>query len=130
MIPATQLVEDLLLDLYPGDDLAVADVRREVARVCSIPGPATILLEGPPGAGKTSLARTIAVGRRIVAASPPELLITVERSRQDVLSQKPLTWYRDISLAGLVESLADAQLFGIGEKIATGVSPRVGIFEQ
>jgi DNA-binding NtrC family response regulator len=47
-----------------------------------------------------------------------------------VLSQKPLTWYRDISLAGLVETLADAQLFGIGEKVASQVTSRVGIFEQ
>ncbi len=68
--------------------------------------------------------------RRILAASPTGLTLTLDRARNDVLSQKPLTWYRDISLAGLVETLADAQLFGIGEKVATDVMARVGLFEQ
>jgi hypothetical protein len=126
----SQLVADLLLDLYPGNDCAIVRVREELARVSAIPGPVVVLLEGPPGSGKTTMARTIAVCRRILTASPTALLPTRERARTEVLSHKPLTWYRDISLAGLVESLADAQLFGIGEKVASEVTSRIGIFEQ
>jgi transcriptional regulator of aromatic amino acid metabolism len=66
----------------------------------------------------------------MLVGSPARAPYSLENARQDILSQKPLTWYRDISLAGLVETLAEAQLFGVGEKVATGVMPRVGLFEQ
>jgi hypothetical protein len=124
------VVKELLSDLYPGDDASVALVRREVERISATPGPVVVLLQGPPGTGKTTMARTIAVCRRILLVEPTGLAPTLESARQDVLSQKPLTWYRDISLAGLVETLAEAQLFGIGGKVATGVTARVGLFEQ
>lgn len=127
---ASEVVNGLLNDLYPGEDPAVVQVRKDLARVSAIPGPAVVLLEGPPGSGKTAMARTIAVCRRLLTGSPPGFLPTMEQARQEVLSQKPLTWYRDMSLAGLVEGLADAQLFGVGEKVATEVMPRIGIFEQ
>jgi DNA-binding NtrC family response regulator len=129
MLPS-QLVTDLLLDLYPGDDPAIVLVRNELGRVSMTPGAVVVLLEGPPGSGKTTMARTMAVCRRVLAASPTGLAPTLDSVRKEVLSQKPLTWYRDISLAGLVETLADAQLFGIGEKVASQVSSRVGLFEQ
>jgi hypothetical protein len=71
-----------------------------------------------------------AVCRRLFVASQSVTNLHQDSLRNEILSQKPLTWYRDISLAGLVETLADAQLFGIGEKVASGVTARVGIFEQ
>jgi hypothetical protein len=123
------LITELLQDLYPGDDPLVAVARKEVERLSAMPGPAVVLLQGAPGTGKTTMARTIAVCRRLLLA-PAEMRLTVESARQEVLSQKPLTWYRDISLAGLVDTLADAQLFGIGGKVATGVTARIGLFEQ
>ena len=119
----SQLVNDLLLDLYPGDDIAIARVRGEISRVAGIPGPVVVLLEGPPGSGKTTMSRTLAACRRLLITSPVGLPPTLESARNEVLSQKPLTWYRDISLAGLVDTLADSQLFGIGEKVASRYLP-------
>src|ERR1700733_9847978 len=96
------VVRELLTDLYPGDDASVALVRREVERISATPGPVVVLLQGPPGTGKTTMARTIAACRRILLVEATGLPPTLESARRDVLSQKPLTWYRDISLAGLV----------------------------
>ena len=44
-MPTIQLVADLLLDLYPGNDSAIVRVREELARVSAIPGPAVVLLD-------------------------------------------------------------------------------------
>ncbi|HEX8441423.1 sigma 54-interacting transcriptional regulator [Archangium sp.] len=41
-----------------------------------------------------------------------------------------MPWYVELSLTGLVESLADAQLFGVMEGAATGVTERPGVFER
>src|SRR5580704_7679467 len=104
-MPADSLVSELLLDLYPGEQPSVVFIRNELTRVASIPGPSVILLEGPPGSGKTTMARAIAVCRRLLSASTAGLPLSLDRARHEVLSQKPLTWYRDISLAGLVDTL-------------------------
>lgn len=124
------IIKELLGNLYPGDGGSVALVRNEVERIVTTPGPGVVLLQGAPGTGKTTMARTIAVCRRILLGSPSGPPLTFEGARTEILSQKPLTWYRDISLAGLVENLAEAQLFGVGEGVATGVTARVGVFEQ
>jgi DNA-binding NtrC family response regulator len=39
-----------------------------------------------------------------------------------------MEWYQEQSLSGLLENLADMQLFGIGEGVATGVNARDGLF--
>jgi hypothetical protein len=56
--------------------------------------------------------------------------LSVDRAARDVRVGAALKWYRDLSLAGLTETLADMQLFGVGKGVATGVTPRIGIFEQ
>jgi hypothetical protein len=41
-----------------------------------------------------------------------------------------MPWYVELSLTGLVDSIADSQLFGVAHKAFTDVAPRLGVFEK
>jgi len=89
-----------------------------------------IVLQGPPGVGKTTAARALAVARAIATVDPEVLNLGEDRAAKMVLRDIEIGWYRSISLPGLTPSLADSQLFGLKPKGATDVAPRIGLFEQ
>jgi MoxR-like ATPase len=76
------------------------------------------------------MARALAMARVLSMVDPQYHGLSAERAAREVREGAALKWYRDISLAGLTETLADGQLFGVGKGVATEVGARVGIFEQ
>lgn len=122
--------ELLLAELYKGDDPLMVRLRAQLAEIARTPGLVTVLIEGEPGTGKTTMARGLAMARLLSMVDRDFHRISVERAVREVREGAALKWYRDISLAGLADRLADSQLFGIGKGAATDVVPRIGIFEQ
>lgn len=88
-----------------GQSPAMEELRSQVARIGRTPF--TVLVEGESGAGKELVAR------EIHARSP--------RARGPFVA---------VNCAALVETLLEAELFGIEERTATGVRGRRGKFEQ
>jgi DNA-binding NtrC family response regulator len=100
---------------------------------CANPCATTIFLRGPIGAGKSTVARTIGFLKRIAPLTDDQ----VERHIRDLRYDGPnridiklMPWYVELPLTGLVESLAESQLFGIGRGKATGVLEGAGVFER
>ena len=128
MAPVSAIL--LLAELYAGEDGLMVRLREQMEEIARTPGLVTVLVEGEPGTGKTTMARALAMARVLTIVDSDYHRFSVERASREVREGVALKWYRDISLAGLADHLADAQLFGIGKGVATEVGARIGIFEQ
>ncbi len=133
LLPAGERIARLVEELLPGKSLSILRLRREVFDFCANPCATTVLLRGPIGAGKSTVARAIGFLKRIA----PLMDEQVERHIQDLRYDGPnridiklMPWYVELPLTGLVESLAESQLFGIGRGKATGVLEGAGVFER
>jgi len=98
--PSATVDEDGLIGSTP----AIAAVREAIARLA--PNPFTILIYGETGAGKELVAR--ALHRKSPRRDGPFIAV---------------------NCAALVDSLLEAELFGIEDRAATGVQGRPGKFE-
>jgi hypothetical protein len=129
---ATTLAEVIEV-LVPGTSDAVRDVRSSIQALSEDVGVHGALIVGPAGSGKSTLARVIGLGRYVhllKKASIPRVLESIGFDGPARISPRKMEWYQEQSLSGLVESLADMQLFGIGEGVATGVKARDGLFRR
>ncbi len=115
--------------VYPGDDDRMARLRAEMEHIVELSGPVAVLLDGPPGVGKTTAARVLAIGRALEMLPQDKHQITIDRGLRMVLQGVEIGWYRHISLVGLTKELADSALFGLKPRGADA-APRIGIFEQ
>lgn len=130
--PAVEPIRELLLRTIPGASARTVQLREEILDFVVNLGAATLLMTGPSGSGKSSLAGTVAYIRRFVTVKEQEARQAFDYVRfiePGRIDPRLLSWFAEITLTGLSETLAEAQLFGVARGAATGVSERAGVFE-
>jgi|ERR1051326_9137991 DNA-binding NtrC family response regulator len=131
-VPAQRLVLELLKRVLPGESKRAGIMRQQLLGFCCDLSAKTVLLRGPIGAGKSTVARAIGFLRRITPLSAEPANRLISDVRYDGLGKidfRLMTWYVEMALTGLSEGLAESQLFGVAKKAATGVDEKPGIFE-
>jgi transcriptional regulator with GAF, ATPase, and Fis domain len=133
-LPAGERISALLEALIPGNSASIILLRQQVLDFSAHVSARTVLLRGPIGAGKSTVARAIGFLKRIAPLTDDEVETHVKHLKYDGpgrVSEKLMPWYVELSLTGLVESLADSQLFGYRKGAFTGaVENKAGVFEQ
>jgi transcriptional regulator with PAS, ATPase and Fis domain len=101
---ASVLIGEASVRMLVGESPAIHELRSRISRIARTPF--TVLVEGESGVGKELVAREI--------------------HEQSTRRQGPFV---AVNCAALVETLVEAELFGIEERTATGVRGRRGKFE-
>jgi DNA-binding NtrC family response regulator len=132
--PAEAPLRSVIEHVLPGVSEATVRLREKVLNVCADPGADAVLIRGPVGVGKSTVARLIAFGKRIalLRQGAAQRLVDDLGSRLEgpgLIHTHAMPWYVEFPVTGLVEALAESQLFGIGERAATGVGAKPGVFE-
>jgi DNA-binding NtrC family response regulator len=119
--------------VLPGESVVMQTVRQQVLEFGLSPLAKTLLLEGPIGAGKSTVARVTSMVKRIAPLTEDEARRHVELTRFDESGRvdlKLMPWYVELALTGLSENLVDAQLFGSAPGAFSDAPDRAGVFEQ
>jgi transcriptional regulator with AAA-type ATPase domain len=132
-LPAGAAVQELLKRTVPGTSTAIQHVREDILDFAASVTAKAILIKGPIGVGKSTVARVIGFLKRVAPLEriQAERLITDlrfdETRRIDI---RYIPWFVELALTGLVETLADSQLFGVARGAYTGATAqRAGVFE-
>jgi DNA-binding NtrC family response regulator len=118
--------------VLPGDSPATVHLRESILDFCFDFTARTAFLKGPIGAGKSTVARIIGFAKRLAPLKREEadqLIGNLRFTAPGLVDEKLMHWYVELALTGVVESLAEAQLLGIGKGVATYVQERAGVFE-
>jgi DNA-binding NtrC family response regulator len=128
-------MQELLERAVPGNSKAVRRMREQILDIAGSFTAKAMLLRGPIGGGKSTIARLLALLKRVAPLAVPN----AERLLDDVRFDGPnrvdlkymVTWYVELALTGLVESLAEMQLFGAVKGAYTDArEQRIGVFER
>jgi DNA-binding NtrC family response regulator len=128
-------MQELLERAVPGTSTAVIRLREQILDIAGSFTAKAMLLRGPIGAGKSTVARLIALLKRVAPLTVPNAERMIAYAKFDgpnrIDLKYMLTWYVELPLTGLVESLAEMQLFGAVKGAYTGAhEQRIGVFEQ
>ncbi len=133
-LPSRELMESYLLKVLPGASKSAVRLRSDLINFAASPSSKSVLLTGPVGAGKSTLARLIGLLKRVAHLNPDQvqkILSEVPTNRANQIDTRYMaSWYVELALTGLVETLAEAQLFGSVKGAFTGATEKPGIFEQ
>lgn len=133
LMPAEPAMRMFLERVLPGASRRIALLREEILDFCGNPTARTVLLQGPIGSGKSTIARGIALLKRVAplnAEAASEIIGSIAFDGPNLVHLNSIPWYVELSLTGLVAELADVQLFGSKEGAFTGATDRAGVFEQ
>ena len=131
--PAEAVLIELATRILPGRAPATERLRQQIVRFCADPSARTLLLRGPVGAGKSTIARLIGFGKRIAPLRAPaakDLLRDLRFEGPGRIETRSMPWYVEFTVTGLVDDLAAAQLYGIKRGAATNVEQTRGAFEK
>jgi DNA-binding NtrC family response regulator len=117
----------------PGQSASNLQVQRQILEFVASPTAKAVLLRGPIGSGKSTIARVIALLKRVAPLSrerAAEFLHLIRFAGPNQIDVRHLTtWYVELPLTGLVETLAEAQLFGSVRAAYNDAVDRAGVFE-
>jgi MoxR-like ATPase len=120
----------LLDSFFPPGTAEMKAFREDLLAFIRDPLGKVILLEGPSGIGKTLTARLVAIGRCLTALPDEAIVNSTAELRRFVRTGRLPDYFVEFAVTGLVESLADAQLFGTVSGAASDIGDRLGVFEQ
>ncbi len=130
--PSEAAMNAFLDRVLPGSSPRVIELRRQVIEFCASPTARTVLIEGPIGVGKSTLARAIAALKRVAplkADKATETLADIRFAGPNLIDLNAIPWYVELPLTGLAAELAESQLFGSVVGAYTGAKDRAGVFE-
>lgn len=132
--PAENAVAELLQSVISGNGPASQRLRAEVLDFCFDPSARTVFLSGEIGAGKSTIARAIAFCKRLAWLDLHEamrLISDVRYTGPGLIDERLMDWYVEVPLTGVVETLAETQLFGVIKGAFTDAKQdRMGVFES
>ena len=133
MVPSLLAMRPFVERTLPGRSASILRVRRQILEFVASPTARAVLLLGPIGAGKSTIARVIALLKRVAPLSleaAQQFLDLVPFSGPNHIDVRYLSsWYVELPLTGLVETLAETQLFGSVEGAYSDARNRAGVFE-
>jgi hypothetical protein len=112
-LPSLPAMSGFLERALPGRSAGIQRVRRQILEFSASPTAKAVLLRGPIGAGKSTIARLIALMKRVAPLTPIRAKDMLDLARFDASNQTHLlqyvaSWYVELPLTGLVETLAEA----------------------
>jgi transcriptional regulator with AAA-type ATPase domain len=132
-LPANVAMQDLLRRTIPGNSPAIQRVRDDVLDFAASVTAKAILIKGPIGVGKSTVARLIGFLKRVTPLQRTEAERLIGDLRFDETGRidiRSIPWFVELALTGLVETLAESQLFGAVLGAYTGATrQRQGVFE-